>query len=180
MGALPKSLAARGHRVMVVAPRYGQYENVVDMGVRQNFRVFGQDVQVRAGPPGCAGPHGMRAVQLPPPPPPPAPRTLPPPRPAMHRTNPPNPRPAQVGYFHTYVDGVDYVFVQHDRYQHVNNDIYGGSREELQFRCTMLCKVRRRRGGGCWGCCGICMCSRPLQCKPGGRAGARAGTACCA
>lgn len=34
MGSLPAALAARGHRVMVVAPRYGQYEDAEDTGVR--------------------------------------------------------------------------------------------------------------------------------------------------
>ena len=33
MGSLPAALAARGHRVMVVAPRYGDYEDAVDTEV---------------------------------------------------------------------------------------------------------------------------------------------------
>lgn len=44
MGALPKALAHRGHRVMVVVPRYDNYEGVVDTGVRRKFNMRGQDV----------------------------------------------------------------------------------------------------------------------------------------
>jgi hypothetical protein len=61
MGALPKALAARGHRVMAVAPRYGSYEDAWETGVRLRIKVFGQD-------------H-------------------------------------EVGFFHSYVDGVDHVFI---------------------------------------------------------------------
>lgn len=35
MGSLPKALAARGHRVMVVTPRYANYKDAIDTGVRQ-------------------------------------------------------------------------------------------------------------------------------------------------
>jgi starch synthase len=34
MGSLPKALAARGHRVMVVTPRYTNYECAFDTKVR--------------------------------------------------------------------------------------------------------------------------------------------------
>jgi starch synthase len=47
MGALPKALARRGHRVMVVAPRYAVYEEAWETGVRRTFRVFGGDQEVR-------------------------------------------------------------------------------------------------------------------------------------
>lgn len=47
LGALPKSLAARGHRVMVVVPRYGNYEEGWDTSVRLKIRVFGSDHEVR-------------------------------------------------------------------------------------------------------------------------------------
>lgn len=40
MGALPKALAARGHRVMVVAPRYQPYEGTGESGARLRLRVF--------------------------------------------------------------------------------------------------------------------------------------------
>ena len=47
MGALPKALSRRGHRVMVVAPRYGEYAEGWETGVRRQMRVFGGDQQVR-------------------------------------------------------------------------------------------------------------------------------------
>jgi starch synthase len=46
MGALPKAFARRGHRVMVVAPRYEIYDNAWETGVRRLFRVMNQDVEV--------------------------------------------------------------------------------------------------------------------------------------
>lgn len=46
MGALPKALAARGHRVMTVAPRYKEYPDAWETGVRQKLRVFNQDQEV--------------------------------------------------------------------------------------------------------------------------------------
>ncbi|XP_028116734.1 granule-bound starch synthase 2, chloroplastic/amyloplastic-like [Camellia sinensis] len=45
-GALPKALAQRGHRVMVVAPWYGNYAEPQDTGVRKMYRVDGQDMEV--------------------------------------------------------------------------------------------------------------------------------------
>ncbi|GMN42229.1 hypothetical protein TIFTF001_011450 [Ficus carica] len=45
-GALPKALARRGHRVMVVAPRYGDYADARDTGVRKRYKVNGQDLEV--------------------------------------------------------------------------------------------------------------------------------------
>ncbi|KAJ6826061.1 soluble starch synthase 2-2, chloroplastic/amyloplastic [Iris pallida] len=45
-GALPKALARRGHRVMVVAPRYGDYSEPQDLGVRKRYKVDGQDMEV--------------------------------------------------------------------------------------------------------------------------------------
>ena len=47
----------------------------------------------------------------------------------------------QIGYFHGFRDGVDYVFVDHSSYQHFGGDIYGGSREDVTFRCALLCKA---------------------------------------
>ncbi|CAA6665203.1 unnamed protein product [Spirodela intermedia] len=41
-GALPKALARRGHRVMVVVPRYGNYSEPQDIGVRKYYKVDGQ------------------------------------------------------------------------------------------------------------------------------------------
>jgi hypothetical protein len=51
-----------------------------------------------------------------------------------------------VGYFHGFLDGVDYVFVDHPAYHHVASDIYAGSRTDILFRCALLCKV-------CNSCC---------------------------
>nr|DAD21471.1 TPA_asm: hypothetical protein HUJ06_022934 [Nelumbo nucifera] len=45
-GALPKALARRGHRVMVVAPRYGNYAEVQETGVYKRYKVDGQDMEV--------------------------------------------------------------------------------------------------------------------------------------
>ncbi len=42
---------------------------------------------------------------------------------------------AQVGYFHGYIDGVDYVFVDHPCYHGRQQDIYGGDRQQILFRC---------------------------------------------
>ena len=46
MGALPKAMAKRGHRVMVVAPRYSNYENVNNTGVRHRINMFGSQHEV--------------------------------------------------------------------------------------------------------------------------------------
>lgn len=46
MGALPKALARRGHRVMVVVPRYSNYEEGWETGVRTRIRVMGSDTEV--------------------------------------------------------------------------------------------------------------------------------------
>jgi hypothetical protein len=49
MGALPKAFARRGHRVMVVAPRYEIYDDAWETGIRRIFRVMNQDVEVSSG-----------------------------------------------------------------------------------------------------------------------------------
>ena len=46
MQSLPKGLAKRGHRVMTVVPRYKEYEEAIDTGVRTRLKVLGQDVEV--------------------------------------------------------------------------------------------------------------------------------------
>jgi hypothetical protein len=46
MQALPKALAARGHRVMVIAPRYKNYDNAWETGVRLRLHVFDSDQEV--------------------------------------------------------------------------------------------------------------------------------------
>ena len=40
-GALPKALAARGHRVLTVAPRYKAYPDAWETGVRRRIHLFG-------------------------------------------------------------------------------------------------------------------------------------------
>ena len=92
MGSLPKGMKRRGHRVMVVTPRYEEYEEAFDTGVRQVFRVFNSDTEV--------------------------------------------------GYFHHYKDGVDFIFVDHGCYHgRRGGDIYTGDRLEQAYRNCLLCKA---------------------------------------
>nr|CUS28064.1 starch synthase SSIIa [Triticum monococcum subsp. monococcum] len=90
-GALPKALAKRGHRVMVVVPRYGDYEEAYDVGVRKYYKAAGQDMEVN--------------------------------------------------YFHAYIDGVDFVFIDAPLFRHRQEDIYGGSRQEIMKRMILFCKA---------------------------------------
>ncbi len=48
MGALPKALARRGHRVMVVVPRYSNYAEGWETGVRVRMRIMSCDAEARA------------------------------------------------------------------------------------------------------------------------------------
>ncbi|TKW41562.1 hypothetical protein SEVIR_1G324500v4 [Setaria viridis] len=91
VGALPKALARRGHRVMVVIPRYGEYAEARDLGVRRRYRVAGQD--------------------------------------------------SEVTYFHSYIDGVDFVFIEAPPFRHRHNDIYGGERSDVLKRMILFCKA---------------------------------------
>lgn len=47
----------------------------------------------------------------------------------------------QIGYFHGYIDGVDYVFVDHPCFHNLGESIYGGDRQQIAFRCALLCKA---------------------------------------
>ena len=47
----------------------------------------------------------------------------------------------EIGFWHTYADGVDTVFVDHQTYGHYKDRIYGGERHEIQFRCALLCQA---------------------------------------
>lgn len=47
-----------------------------------------------------------------------------------------------MGYFHGFIDGVDYVFVDHSCYHAFAGDIYGGNRLDILFRCALLSKVQ--------------------------------------
>ncbi|KAM3729746.1 hypothetical protein ACB098_12G035300 [Castanea mollissima] len=97
-GSLPIALAARGHRVMVVSPKYingtpadKKFANAVDLD--RLIKVY------------CFG-----GVQ-------------------------------EVGFFHEYRDGVDWVFVDHPSYHRPGNpygDIHGAFGDN-QFRFTLLC-----------------------------------------
>uniref|UniRef100_A0A0D9VKZ0 starch synthase n=1 Tax=Leersia perrieri TaxID=77586 RepID=A0A0D9VKZ0_9ORYZ len=91
VGALPKALARRGHRVMVVIPRYGEYADAKDLGVRRRYRVAGQD--------------------------------------------------SEVNYFHAFIDGVDFVFIEAPPFRHRHNDIYGGERFDILKRMILFCKA---------------------------------------
>ncbi|CAM8987619.1 unnamed protein product [Rhodiola kirilowii] len=90
-GALPKALARRGHRVMVVVPRYGNYAEAQDIGIRKRYKVDGQDHEVT--------------------------------------------------YYHAYVDNVDFIFIDSPTFQHMENNIYGGKREDILKRMVLFCKA---------------------------------------
>ncbi|XP_072990210.1 granule-bound starch synthase 2, chloroplastic/amyloplastic-like [Typha latifolia] len=106
-GALPKALARRGHRVMVVAPRYGNYAEPQDIGVRKYYKVHGQDMEVT--------------------------------------------------YFHAYIDGVDFVFMDSPDFRHRENRIYEGNRVDILKRMILFCKAAVEVpwhvpcGGSCYG-----------------------------
>ncbi|KAL0909135.1 hypothetical protein M5K25_023667 [Dendrobium thyrsiflorum] len=89
--ALPKALTKRGHRVMVVAPRYENYKEAHDIGVRKRYKVNGQDMEV--------------------------------------------------AYFHAYIDGVDFVFVDSPIFHNHKDDIYGGDRVDILTRMVLFCKA---------------------------------------
>ncbi|XP_008230773.1 PREDICTED: granule-bound starch synthase 2, chloroplastic/amyloplastic [Prunus mume] len=90
-GALPKALARRGHRVMVVAPLYGDYAEPQYSGIRKIYKVDGQDLEV--------------------------------------------------AYFHAFIDGVDFVFIECPMFRHMGHDIYGGKREDILKRMVLFCKA---------------------------------------
>ncbi|KAG6495133.1 hypothetical protein ZIOFF_042924 [Zingiber officinale] len=46
VGDLPKALARRGHRVMVVVPKYGNYSELKELGVLRRYKADGQDLEV--------------------------------------------------------------------------------------------------------------------------------------
>jgi len=64
MGALPKAFARRGHRVMVVAPRYENYDNAWETGIRRLFRVCDQDVEVSCFVSASCGPIWGRQLAI--------------------------------------------------------------------------------------------------------------------
>ncbi|KAG4958744.1 hypothetical protein GLYMA_13G062700v4 [Glycine max] len=106
-GSLPKALARRGHRVMVVVPRYSHYADAQDIGVWKRYKVDGQDMEVT--------------------------------------------------YFHSYIDGVDFVFIDSPNFRHLQDNIYGGNREDILKRMVLFCKAAAEVpwhvpcGGVCYG-----------------------------
>lgn len=90
-GALPKALARRGHRVMVVVPMYRNYAEPQQIGEPRRYQVAGQDMKVI--------------------------------------------------YYHAYIDGVDFVFIDNPIFHHVENEIYGGDRTDILKRMVLLCKA---------------------------------------
>ncbi len=58
-----------------------------------------------------------------------------------HPAHAPPPPHTQVGFFHSFKDGVDYLFVDHSCYHNRGKDIYAGERQENMFRCALLCKA---------------------------------------
>ncbi|GMI68468.1 starch synthase 2 [Hibiscus trionum] len=90
-GSLPKALARRGHRVMVVAPRYADYAEPQYIGVQKKYKVDGQDMEV--------------------------------------------------SYYHAYIDGVDFVFMDTAMFRHMQSDIYGGKRQDILKRMVLFCKA---------------------------------------
>ncbi|KAK4797733.1 hypothetical protein SAY86_030059 [Trapa natans] len=89
-GSLPKALARRGHRVMVVIPRYSDYAEPQHTGVRKTYKVNGQDVEV--------------------------------------------------SYFHVYIDGVDFVFIDSHMFR-LGNNIYTGNHVDILKRMVLFCKA---------------------------------------
>ncbi|KAK3153788.1 hypothetical protein QOZ80_2BG0181150 [Eleusine coracana subsp. coracana] len=90
-GALPKALARRGHRVMVVVPKYGDYAEPQLIGEPRRYQVAGQDMEVN--------------------------------------------------YYHAYIDGVDFVFIDNPIFHNVESEIYGGNRTDILKRMVLLCKA---------------------------------------
>ncbi|KAH9306697.1 hypothetical protein KI387_011101, partial [Taxus chinensis] len=91
VGALPKALAQRGHRVMVIVPRYSDYIEGWDTRVHRCYNVAGQDMEV--------------------------------------------------GYYHAYIDGVDYIFIDNPNFHGFKNNIYGGSQKDILTRMILFCKA---------------------------------------
>lgn len=103
MQALPKALAARGHRVMVVAPRYRAYPDAWETGVRLRLRVFDSAQEVSVLGPAWNARRKAEWQALP------ASVRL-----SVHFICPPC--ASQVGFFHSFHEGVDHVFVDHPAY----------------------------------------------------------------
>jgi len=58
-------------------------------------------------------------------------------------------RAGQVGYFHGYLDGVDYVFVDHPCFHGRQDNIYGGDRQEARAAPAPACRLCSRSPSSC-------------------------------
>jgi len=58
-------------------------------------------------------------------------------------------RGGQVGYFHGYLDGVDYVFVDHPCFHGRQDNIYGGDRQEARAAPAPACCLCSRSPSFC-------------------------------
>ncbi|OEL19473.1 Soluble starch synthase 2-1, chloroplastic/amyloplastic, partial [Dichanthelium oligosanthes] len=47
----------------------------------------------------------------------------------------------EVKYYHAYIDGVDFVFIENPIFHHVESEIYGGNRTDILKRMVLLCKA---------------------------------------
>jgi len=47
----------------------------------------------------------------------------------------------EVRYFHAYIDGVDWLFIDHGCFQAVQDNIYGGDSNSMNFRNALLCRA---------------------------------------
>eukprot|EP00967_Tisochrysis_lutea_P078978 scaffold107863_cov19-Tisochrysis_lutea.AAC.1 len=157
MSALPKGLRRRGHRMMVVVPKYGDYKEAKNTGARARFNNFNSSQEVRD----CVCTRvsirtGMQIIGM----------TV-----TSHFRNRNTSRLTRspslysharklapgmlacnayfcssvpssvVCYWHAEVDGVDYVFVEHSCFRVDGGNLYSGSRQDLLFRCSLLCKA---------------------------------------
>ena len=101
----------------MIAPRYGQYAEATDTGVRKTYDIAGQvyfvelfflhfqlfsqpDLSLDMNLETCRTKLCLLVLQ--------------------HQ---------EVGYFHGYIDGVDHVFIDNNVFHQVGNSIYGGNRE---------------------------------------------------
>ncbi|KAM0852028.1 hypothetical protein ACQ4PT_052031 [Festuca glaucescens] len=48
---------------------------------------------------------------------------------------------SEVTYFHSFIDGVDFVFLEAPPFRHRHNDIYGGERPDVLKRMILFCKA---------------------------------------
>ena len=141
MASLPPALARRGHRVMAVLPRYADYEDGWETGVRCTFDVFGGSHEGEknggereedhrgacfcfAHTPASSSHHRFPPATIPTPPPP------------LSLSFP------TVGYFHGYVNGIDVVFVDHPAFKGRSGAaLYAGDRTDVSFRAALLSRA---------------------------------------